>query len=94
MNKLEEARKQINEIDKEMAKLFEKRMDAARLVAEYKAENSLPVFDPERERELFEKNSAFIKNEELLPYYLDFLKETVSVSKNYQKKFLLLFFCF
>ena len=88
MNKLEEARKQINEIDKEMAKLFEKRMDAARLVAEYKAENSLPVFDPERERELFEKNSALIKNGELLPYYLDFLKETVSVSKNYQKKLL------
>ena len=88
MNKLEEARKQINEIDKEMAKLFEKRMEAARLVAEYKAENSLPVFDPERERVLFEKNSALIKNEELLPYYLDFLKETVSVSKNYQKKLL------
>lgn len=88
MNKLEEARKQINEIDKEMAALFEKRMDAARLVAEYKAESSLPVFDPERERELFEKNSALIKNEELLPYYLDFLKETVSVSKNYQKKLL------
>lgn len=88
MNKLEEARKQINEIDKEMANLFEKRMEAAKLVAEYKAENSLPVFDPERERELFEKNSALIKNEELLPYYLDFLEKTVSVSKNYQKKLL------
>ena len=88
MNKLEEARKQINEIDKEMASLFEKRMDAARLVAEYKAENSLPVFDPKRERELFEKNSALIKNGELLPYYLDFLEKTVSVSKNYQKKLL------
>ncbi len=88
MNKLEEARKQIDEIDKEMAELFEKRMEAAKLVAEYKAENSLPVFDPEREHKLFEKNSDFIKNEEILPYYLDFLKETVSVSKNYQKKLL------
>ena len=68
-----------------MAALFEKRMEAAKLVAEYKAENSLPVFDGKREAELFEKNSALIKDENLLPYYLDFLKETVSVSKKYQR---------
>ena len=33
MNKLEEARKTINEIDKEMAALFVKRMEAAKLVS-------------------------------------------------------------
>ena len=41
MNKLDEARKIINETDKEIAALFEKRMEAAKLVAEYKAENNL-----------------------------------------------------
>ena len=66
--KIKEARKQINEIDKEMAKLFEKRMDAARLVAEYKAENALPVFDPERERELFEKNFCIETKKSYLIY--------------------------
>ena len=40
MNKLEEARKSINEIDAEIAKLFEKRMEASKLVAEYKKENN------------------------------------------------------
>ena len=38
MNKLEEARKSINEIDKEMAELFVKRMEAAKLISEYKME--------------------------------------------------------
>ena len=45
MNKLEEARKSINEIDAEIAKLFEKRMEASKLVAEYKKENGLSILD-------------------------------------------------
>ena len=36
MTELERARKIINETDKEMARLFEVRMDAARIVAAYK----------------------------------------------------------
>ena len=39
------ARKEINEIDKEMADLFVKRMAAVKDVAEYKAENDLPIYD-------------------------------------------------
>ena len=85
MGKLEDARKSINEIDAEMAALFEKRMEAAKLVAEYKAENNLPVFDQNRELELFETNAGLIENKEFLPYYLDFLKETVELSKKYQR---------
>ena len=34
MSKLDEARKIINEVDSEMAALFEKRMDAVKLVTE------------------------------------------------------------
>ena len=37
-NKLEEARKIINEVDAEMAELFQKRMKAAEMVYEYKKE--------------------------------------------------------
>ena len=38
-NKLEEARKIINEVDLQMAELFEKRMRAAEMVYEYKKES-------------------------------------------------------
>ena len=43
MNELEYARKQINEIDAEMARLFEKRMYASELVAKYKKEHGLSI---------------------------------------------------
>lgn len=84
MNKLEIARKQINEIDRAMADLFERRMEAARQVAEYKQENGLPVFDSARETEVIERNSALIKDQNLRSYYVNFLKYNMTLSKKYQ----------
>ena len=54
MNDLEKARQTINEVDKQMAELFCKRMDAARLVAEYKKERGLPILDEARENAVVE----------------------------------------
>ena len=45
MTDLENARDGINEIDRKMAELFEKRMNLVVQVAEYKKENGLPVCD-------------------------------------------------
>ena len=45
MNKLEEARKNINAIDKKMARLFEQRMAEVEKVSEYKIEHGLPILD-------------------------------------------------
>ncbi len=52
MNKLEEARSIIQNVDQQMIELFLKRMQAAKMVAEYKMENHLPVEDKLREQEL------------------------------------------
>ena len=51
-NSLENARKEINRIDKEMAKLFEERMGCAKVIAEYKKERGLPILDEQREKEI------------------------------------------
>ena len=59
-NKLTQARKAINEIDKKMAELFVERMKAAELVAEHKKEHGLAVLDPVREAELIRANSELI----------------------------------
>jgi len=88
MSKLEKARNEINEIDQEMAKLFSRRMEAAKLVAEYKKENGLQVFDPIREAKVLERNSAFIENEELKSYYVSFITDTMEISKSYQRRLL------
>lgn len=51
MPDLQELRKQIDEIDNAMVKLFEKRMSIAEQVASYKIETGKPVFDEAREQE-------------------------------------------
>ena len=52
---LEECRKEIDIIDKELVELFVKRMNVAKSVAEYKKETGKAVYDSERERKLLEK---------------------------------------
>ena len=83
---LKEIRKQINEVDEQMANLFEKRMNLAKQVAEYKIENSLPIEDKVREALLIEKNSSLIANNEIKEYYIDYLKGVISISKQYQSR--------
>ena len=53
---LNELRNQIDQIDKEMAVLFEKRMKIVKQIGEYKKENNLPILDKKREEEVIEKN--------------------------------------
>ena len=80
---LEKARKEINEIDKEMAELFVRRMRAAEAVAEYKKERGLAILDEAREREVIEQNSRLIEDENIREYYIDFLKHTMKISRSY-----------
>lgn len=84
MSLLDDARNEINSIDREMANLFEKRMLAVKNVAEYKKENGMQIFDSSREQEVIERNSLFIKDDTLKSYYVKFLQDLMDVSKTYQ----------
>lgn len=84
--KFHEARDTISEIDKEIAALFEKRMKAVEDVAAYKKANGIPVEDPVREAQLIEANSARVSNDKIRSYYINFLKNTMKLSKDYQHK--------
>ena len=83
---LEEARETINRVDREMARLFEERMNAVRKVAEYKMEHGLQVLDPEREKQVIERNSALIEDGELKSYYISFLNESMAISRKFQHR--------
>lgn len=85
MDKLQDARERINEIDKEMAALFESRMQAAKVIAEYKKECGLQIYDAKRERALIERNTAYIKDYDIRSYYVRFLNDELAVSKQYQE---------
>ncbi|HHU83893.1 MAG TPA: bifunctional chorismate mutase/prephenate dehydratase [Clostridiales bacterium] len=83
-NKLDEARKIINDVDTQMAELFVRRMKAAEMVYEHKKEYGLPILDQKREDEIVEKTSALVDNPVLKGYYIDYLKNLMSISKAYQ----------
>lgn len=85
MNKLEEARLIINEADHELIESFKKRMNAAKMIASFKKENNLPIYDEEREKALINKNIILLDSEELEKYYLTFLEGILKASKDYQK---------
>ena len=84
MSLIDEARNKINEIDKEMVRLFEERMKAILMVLKYKKEHNLPVFDEIREIELTKKNLELLQDESLKEYYMIFFKGVLESSKKYQ----------
>ena len=83
-NKLDEAREIINRVDSQMAELFVERMKAAEMVFEHKKEFGLPIFDPEREKMVIQKNSALIDDDVIKGYYIEYIKNLMSVSRSYQ----------
>lgn len=88
MDKLIKAREIISEVDKEIAVLFEKRMEAVRLVAEYKKERGLPVFDSSREDQVVRNNLENVQDEEIKEFYVPFIKNTMEISKRLQHRIL------
>ncbi len=88
MTDLEKARQIINDTDREMAQLFERRMDAVKMVAAYKKEHGVPVDDFGREEQIIKKNSQLIANEDYRSYYVSFLRSAIDLSKNMQHRLL------
>lgn len=84
MDLLQDARVRIDAVDRQMAKLWQERMEAVADVVRYKAENNMPVLDAGRESQVIAKNLAFIEKDELKPYYEDYIKMQMAISRQYQ----------
>ena len=88
MDSLQEARKIINEVDEQMAQLFVRRMQAAQQVAAYKQEHGMPILDAAREEEVLRTGSERVEQDDLRGYYIDFMQDTMAISRRYQQKLL------
>ncbi len=88
MDGLQEARKIINEVDSQMAQLFVRRMEAAQMVAAYKKEHGMPILDAAREEEVIRNGAQRIEADALRGYYMDFMRDTMAISRRYQQKLL------
>ena len=80
---LNELRNEINGIDDEILGLFLRRMALAKQVAEYKRENGLPIYQPQREQEILE--SVAQRAGELGGYARELFTTLMDLSKQYQR---------
>lgn len=78
-------RNEIEALDKEIALLFEKRMNVAKQIGNLKKELKLEIFDKEREAYLLNKNTQNINDDEIKKYYKRLLECMLTLSKEYQK---------
>ncbi len=84
---LEETRKEINELNKQLLELFQRRMDCSQAVAEYKKSVGMPVYDGAREQLIldFAKDMA---EDKYKPYAVDFFSNIMAISRDYQTELL------
>ncbi len=85
---ISQAREEIRAVDREIAALFLRRMEAARAVAEYKRERGLPVTDAAQEERVLARGREWVEDPEMLPYYLLFQQNVMEVSKRWQHRLL------
>ena len=82
---LEESRRTIDGINREMLRLFEQRMRAAEQIAKYKRASGQPIFDPEREREILAAVTEGVAPE-LAGYARSYFTALMEISRAYQTK--------
>ena len=82
---LKELRVQIDEIDRQMVDLFDRRMRVAAGVAAYKKENGLPILDEGRERAKLGAVAA-MANEDMADYTRMLYSYLMDMSRAYQEK--------
>ena len=88
LKELNEARKEILEIDDRIAELFERRMALASRIAEVKKEFGLPVFDPDREKVVLEKAIENISGNDMKEYCQMLISKMLELSRDYQNRIL------
>ena len=86
MTRLDKDRQKIDEIDEQIAKLFEERFETVRDVIAYKIENRLPILNSDREKEITEKNVKRITDDDIKPYFKAWYNDLLDLSKEFQKE--------
>lgn len=86
MDELHKLRQEIDQIDNELVKLFEKRMNISKKVADYKRINNIPIFDEARESKVIEKNIDKLNDKSLRHELEEFYKVIFRISKDIQER--------
>lgn len=83
--KLEDCRKEIDGIDRELVDSFIKRMKVSQKIAEIKKSEGMPIYNGEREKEIL-KNIKETAPDEYEPYVEELYMKILELSKKIQKE--------
>lgn len=86
MADIDEYRNRIDEIDKEITRLFEERMDTVINIGNYKKANNLPIFNRDREEEVIEKNIGYLKDNNYAQETRKFFISLMEVARELQSR--------
>ena len=81
---LNELRQDIDKIDEELVKLFVKRMELSKAVADYKAKQGLAVLNQAREDEVLDKIST-VAGEKFANQARELYNKLFAISRSYQE---------
>jgi monofunctional chorismate mutase len=82
---IQDMRKEIDTIDDQLVQLFTQRMEVAARIADYKKENNLPIYVPDREQEKL-ADIAQKAGPEMAEYAQQLYAKIFELSRDYQTK--------
>lgn len=86
MKDLQETRRALDAVDRQIVALFEERMNLARDVAEYKIARGMPVLDRSREEQVLESRCALLQDAYWAPALRELYEQIMALSRAEQQK--------
>lgn len=86
MKELQETRRALDAVDREIVRLFEQRMNLARDVAEYKIAHGMPVLDRSREEQVLESRCELLQDAYWAPALRELYEQIMALSRAEQQK--------
>lgn len=86
MSELDLLRGAIDEVDRQIVSLFERRMEVTRRVGEYKKKVGMPVLDPKRERDVLQKKIDWLHDPELKTDVTSLYETIMGLSRKQQRQ--------
>lgn len=88
MERLNNLRNEIDNIDKQMAKLFEQRINLVKQIAQVKKEINYPSYDQGRETFILIRNGAYIEDKDIRMMYFEMMRKQFELTKKMQEEIL------
>lgn len=86
MEELKQYRDQIDTIDRQLAELFQRRMEVVDGIGRYKLERGMPVLDAAREREVLAAKAALARDEGMATDLAALFENVMAISRRRQRK--------